>query len=318
MMEGMDTAERLLRLLGLLQRRPGWSAVELADHLEVTTRTVRRDISRLRAYGYPVEASAGHGGGYRFGSGANMPPLLLDDGEILAVTIGARLASQSAISGLEAASVSALGKLEQLIPSRLRHRLDDLDAVVFTDPRSQTPVDRGGFSRLTRAAATSVTVRFAYADQRATVTQRHVEPVRLVHARRNWFLVAFDLEREAWRTFRVDRVSDVVVTGRRFAHRDGPDPVRLVRRAAPPASFAFQALIDLDIDADTARRRIPPTIGLIEPVDEASCRLVAGTDDVEWLAGYLLGLPWSFEAHEPGELRTELRRRGGRIVRRHS
>lgn len=313
----METAERLLALLGLLQSRVDWSAESLAERLGVTTRTVRRDISRLRTYGYPVEAMAGHGGGYRFGSGGSLPPLLLDDRETLAVALGLRIASQAAITGLEEASVSALAKIEQLLPARLRPRLEQLDSIVFIDQRTGSTVDRGVFSTLTRAATVRVTVRLGYVDQRDALSERHVEPVRLVRNRNHWYLVAYDLDRAAWRTFRVDRVRNVEITQRRFIERTGPDPIKLVRRTVPVESYAHQAIIELSATASDARKHIPPTIATITPTGKDRCRLTIGTNDLPWLARYLISLPWPFEATEPPALRTELRTLGKTLARTH-
>jgi predicted DNA-binding transcriptional regulator YafY len=313
-----DEPTIVLALLGLLQSRIDWSAESLGERLGVTTRTVRRDVSRLRAYGYPVEAMAGHGGGYRFGPGGSLPPLLLDDHETLVVALGLRIASQAAISGLEDASVSALAKIEQLLPARPRPKLEQLDSIVFTEQRAGSVVDRGVFSALTRAATVRVTVRFGYVDQHDATSERNAEPVRLVRSRNHWYLVAYDLERGAWRTLRVDRVRDVEVTQRRFIERAGPDPIRLVRRTIPVENFAHRAVIELHATGDEARKRIPSTIAEIISVGTDRCCLIIGTDDLPWLARYLLVLPWYFEAVEPPALRHELRTLGKALAQRHT
>eukprot|EP01041_Mallomonas_annulata_P017003 gene17003-35238_t len=243
-MSVVDTAERLLALLGLLQHRWHWSAEELAERLEVTTRTVRRDVSRLRTYGYPVEAFAGHGGGYQLGRGASLPPLLLDDDETMAVAFGLGVVGVAAISGVagvDDAAVSALGKIEQLLPLRLRSRLDELDAatvVPFRDPGSLP--DRRIVMALAHAVSARRVTAFDYVDGRGTTTRREAEPARLVRLRHAWYLAAFDLGRDDWRTFRVDRIASVDVRDVPCSARTGPDPVELGRDG-----LARQFLADL-------------------------------------------------------------------------
>jgi predicted DNA-binding transcriptional regulator YafY len=332
----MDTAERLLALLGLLQRRLHWSADDLADELAVTTRTVRRDVVRLRTYGYPVEAFAGHGGGYQLGRGGSLPPLLLDDDETLAVALGLGVVGAAAIAGIDEAAVSALGKIEQLLPARLRSRLEDLGAASFTSFAGSaaspvSPGDRRAFTSLARAASGRVHVGFDYIDGRGATSRRRVEPVRLVHVRRTWYLAAFDLDRDDWRTFRLDRISAVELEPGRFPLRVGPDPVELVTRSAPPSWFEYRARVEVACSPDEARQRVPEQIGQLEVGPSASgtgstrdgaggstCVLVIGTDDLEWLGGYLIGLPWAFDVLEPAALRAIVRRRAAAIVATHT
>jgi predicted DNA-binding transcriptional regulator YafY len=317
---GMDTAERLLALLALLQRRLDWSADDLADRLNVTTRTIRRDVTRLRSYGYPVEAFAGHGGGYQLGRGGRLPPLLLGDDESLAVALGLRLCSFTALAGIDDAAVSALGKIEQLLPLRLRERLDHLDAVAIVGAHGRTAdqgtADRRAFTTLARAAASRLGIEFDYTDQHGNRRRRHVEPVRLVHARAHWYLVGYDLHRDDWRTFRLDRLTKLDVTAQRFAERAGPDPMELVDAAAPPEAFAHVATVRLDSSAAEARKRIPSYIAEISSADD-HCTLTIGTDDLTWLARYLISLPWTFEALAPDELRSEILSVAQTLVGRH-
>jgi predicted DNA-binding transcriptional regulator YafY len=316
----VDTAERLLALLGLLQRRLDWSADDLAERLDVTTRTIRRDVTRLRSYGYPVEAFAGHGGGYQLGRGGTLPPLLLDDDESLAVALGLRLTTFAALTGIDDAAVSALGKIEQLLPLRLRERLDHLDAVTIVDVRERgtDPVtgDRRTFTALARAAAGRFAVEFDYMDQRRAGSHRHVEPVRLVHARSHWYLVAYDLDRNDWRTFRVDRLTGAEVTAQRFSHRDGPDPIDLVEAAAPPDAFSYRAIVRVDCTPAEAIARIPPSIAVVSR-SRPGCKLTIGTDDLAWLAHYLMSLPWPFEVLGPDALRAEVATVAGAVAARH-
>lgn len=303
----MDTAERLLKLLGLLEGRIDWTAEELGRRLEVTTRTIRRDITRLRDLGYPVEAVAGPGGGYRLGAGGKLPPLLLDDDEALAVALGLRVSATTAVGGLEDPSLSALAKLEHVLPARLRSRLEDIsEATTSMLGGSRPEVDHSTLALVASTIRKRERLRLGYVDNEGRRTERHVEPVRLVHTGRHWYLVAFDLDRDDWRTFRLDRVSEPVATGMRAARRTGPDPVDLVQRGITVDAWKYPASILLRASADRAMREISPRVGTVEPIDETSCRLIIGADEMGWLARYLLSLSIGFEVESPDELRAEL------------
>lgn len=313
----MDAAERLLKLLGLLEGRIDWTAEELARRLEVTTRTVRRDITRLRSLGYPVEAMAGPGGGYRLGAGGKLPPLLLDDDEALAVALGLRVSATSAVGGLEDASLSAMAKLEHVLPPRLRSRLEDVsDATTSTLVGARTEVDHSSLSIVATTIRKKERLRCRYVDGEGRITERHIEPTRLVHTGRRWYLVAFDLDRDDWRTFRLDRVADPVSTGLRARSRRGPDPVELVQRGITVDAWKFPASIVLHTPAQRAERMIAPTVGTVEEIDDEKCRLVIGADEMTWLARYLLSLPVEFDVEEPQALRAELASMGEKLTRR--
>jgi predicted DNA-binding transcriptional regulator YafY len=313
----MDTAERLLKLLGLLEGRIDWTAVELGRRLEVTTRTIRRDITRLRDLGYPVEAVAGPGGGYRLGAGGKLPPLLLDDEEALAVALGLRVSATTAVGGLEDSSLSALAKLEHVLPPRLRSRLEDVsEATTSTFGASLTPVDHATLALVAATVRKTEKLRIRYRDNEGRVTDRHIEPVRLVHTGRRWYLVAFDLDRDDWRTFRLDRVFEPVATGMRATSRQGPDPVDLVRRGITVDAWRVPASVVLHTSADRAAREIAPTVGTLEPIDSDKCRLHIGADEMRWLARFLLGLSMDFDVEGPAELRAELAEIGGDLTRR--
>lgn len=315
----MDTAERLLKLLGLLEGRIDWTAEELARRLEVTTRTIRRDITRLRGLGYPVEAVAGPGGGYRLGAGGKLPPLLLDDEEAIAVALGLRVSATTAVGGLEDSSLSALAKLEHVLPARLRSRLEDIsDATTSTLLGSRPEVDHATLALTASTIRKSERLRLDYVDGEGKATERHVEPVRLVHTGRRWYLVAFDLDRDDWRTFRLDRVSTPVSTGMRAARRRGPDPVELVQRGITVESWKHRASVVLHATAELAAQEIPPTVGTIEPIDGSSCRLVIGADEMGWLARYLISIHVRFEVESPQELRDELAALGRDLAARFS
>lgn len=303
----MDAAERLLKLLGLLEGRIDWTAEELARRLEVTPRTIRRDITRLRTLGYPVEAMAGPGGGYRLGAGGKLPPLLLDDEEALAVALGLRVSATSAVGGLEDASLSALSKLEHVLPPRLRNRLEDVsEATTSTLAGARTEVDHSSLSVVATTIRKRERLRCQYVDAEGRVTERHIEPTRLVHTGRRWYLVSYDLDREDWRTFRLDRVAEPKPTGMRAKARTGPDPVELVQRGITVDAWKFAASVILEVPAPQAERIVSPTVGTVEAIDEDTCRLIIGADEMSWLARYLLSLPVRFDVEGPEELREEL------------
>ncbi len=220
----LQTSARLLRLLSLLQARRDWSGPELADRLGVTARTVRNDVERLRSLGYPVHATPGVAGGYRLGAGAALPPLLLDDDEAVAVAVGLRVAANGTVTGIEETSVRALAKLEQVLPSRLRYRVNALQAYTVPVAGSGGPtVDAHVLTAIAGACRDRERLRFDYRDHDGAVSVRAVEPHRLVHIRGRWYLVAWDVDRDGWRTFRVDRVEPRTPTGPRFAPREPPE-----------------------------------------------------------------------------------------------
>ncbi len=220
---------RLLGLLSLLQARPRWSGPELALRLGVTVRTVRRDVERLRRLGYPVASEVGTAGGYRLGAGGRaMPPLMLDREEALAVAVCLRSTATESIEGGGEAAVRALAKLEQLLPSVLRRQVGTLAAMTARLGSGASPVDPEVLVTLTRACRDGERLRVRYRDIRGRVTERRLDPHRLVSTARQWYLVARDVERAGWRSFRVDRLLAVEATGHQVAIEDPPDPVAFV------------------------------------------------------------------------------------------
>ncbi|GAB3893652.1 hypothetical protein GCM10029964_070780 [Kibdelosporangium lantanae] len=230
-----DTSARLLRLLSLLQTPRDWTGADLAERLEVDVRTVRRDIDKLRALGYPVDATRGTAG-YRLGAGAKLPPLLLDDDEAIAVAIGLRTAASGTVAGIEESSLRALAKLDQVLPSRLRHRVNLLHAVTVTVPGRGPSVDPDVLTTVARACHDHQELRFDYQSRDAEPSVRHVRPHRLVHTAHRWYLVAWDVERDDWRTYRVDRLRPRIPTGPRFTPGPPPDDdlVRYLSRGCRP------------------------------------------------------------------------------------
>src|SRR5919199_6094248 len=232
-----NTSSRMLRLLSLLQTHRYWPGAELASRLEVSERTLRRDVERLRELGYPVDAQRGVDGGYQLAAGTNLPPLVLDDEEAVALTIGLRAAAQGAVAGIEESSVRALAKMVQIMPPHLRRRVDALrSATVPAVWGSVGPqVDAGVLTAIAQACRDEERMRFSYTATTGETTSRHVEPHWLVSLGRRWYLVAFDLRRDDWRTFRVDRIDGARATGMRFRPRqlpgDDQDPAAWVRRS---------------------------------------------------------------------------------------
>ncbi|WP_106399162.1 helix-turn-helix transcriptional regulator [Actinocorallia populi] len=304
-----DPSDRLLRLLSLLQTPREWPGPELADRLGVTPRTIRRDVERLRRLGYPVHAAQGNIGGYRLTSGTAMPPLLLDDDEAIAVAVGLGTAATAAIDGVEEASLRALAKLEQVLPSRLRHRVTALSEAAVVLPRPDGPAAQAAdLASLAAACAAREKVRFAYAKPHSEPTRRLVEPHRLVVVERLWYLVAYDEDRAAWRSFRADRISEVHRTGVRVPARElpgGVDTRTWVTRAMPPRDVRARLL--LHVPFDRAASQVPAWQGTLEPVDDTSCLLHTAPDSPRYLAHRITLLPVPYTLLDPPELAAHLR-----------
>ena len=306
----MSTSSRLLRLLSLLQTPRDWTGSELAQRLEVSPRTVRNDIERLRDLGYPVHATRGSIGGYRLEAGASMPPLLLEDEEAVAVAIGLRTATSGAVTGIEETSLRALAKLEQVLPPRLRRQVGMLQDVTLQVQRwPYETVDPEALTTIARLAREHFTLRFDYSDRRETSSQRHVEPYRIVHAGQRWYLVAWDLDRKDWRTFRVDRMRPGMSPGPRFSPRPITDEEvqALISRGVPPEARRHQARVVVHMPADQLSQRVGRWMGTITPIDETSCTLTTGAERLEDLAVYLGMLGADFRVTEPPELVAQLR-----------
>lgn len=313
----MDPSVRLLRLLSLLPARPWWSGPELAGRLEVSARTLRRDVTRLRELGYPVSATGGREGGYRLGAGGRLPPLLLDDDEAVATTIGLQLAT---VAGVGTSAVVALGKLDQVLPPRLRERVRALQESTVQLPGPARPaLDPSVLTTLATGCRDGEGLRFTYQNHAGQVSERRVEPYQIVHSGNWWYLVARDRDRQAWRTFRIDRITAVVATGQRHRITDPPDAVALVLEGTKLAIRRYEARILLELPYEQAQRAFPPVYGVVvEDASEGRSILRVAADDLPSLATYAAGLSYDFEVLDPPELRTELRRRALAIAERHS
>ena len=307
----LETSARLLRLLSELQTPRDWTGRQLAERLGVSVRTVRNDIERLRSLGYPVHATRGAVGGYRLGAGAALPPLLLDDEEAVAVAIGLRTAASGSIAGIEETSLRALAKLEQVLPSRLRRRVNTLQTYVIPVVPSGTgqQVDAQVLTALTAACRDHERLRFDYTGRDAAESRREVEPYRLVNWGRRWYLVAWDLVREDWRTFRVDRLTPKVPTGPRFAPRELPaeDMARYVSEHVSSAPWRTRAEVTVHAPAAQVAERVPSWVGPVQAIDENTCVLSTGSENPEMLASYLGMIGADFTVTEPPELVAALR-----------
>ncbi|MFF4491169.1 helix-turn-helix transcriptional regulator [Streptomyces sp. NPDC001544] len=314
-----DTPARLLQLLSLLQTPREWPGGELAERLGVSRRTVRRDVDRLRELGYPVQATMGADGGYRLVAGKAMPPLVLDDEEAVAIAVGLRAGAGHAVAGVDEASVRALAKLEQVLPARLRHRVSTLQAATTLltsgDGASIAP------ETLTVMASTVAgreRLRFAYRAKDGSESRRLTEPYRLVSTGRRWYLVAYDLNRDDWRTFRVDRVSDPFATGARFTPRELPtgSAAEYLRRSIHGRQDGYEYEVEFAESVDFVASRVPAWVGRPEPVGSGGC-VVRGTSGgpTEWLAARLAMVGCDFVVRRPEELRICVRELGGRLSR---
>jgi predicted DNA-binding transcriptional regulator YafY len=315
----LQTSARLLSLLSLLQSPREWTGAELAARLGVTTRTVRNDVDRLRNLGYPVHATRGSVGGYRLGAGSSLPPLLLDDEEAVAVAAGLRTAATGSIAGIEESSLRALAKLEQVLPSRLRRRVNAVQTYMMSVPPDRTgpTVSASALSAITAACRDRERLRFDYQAHSGEATRREVEPYRLVTWGRRWFLVAWDTSRQDWRTFRVDRISLKTPNGSRFTARDLPaeDLASYVARGVSAAGMRYRARVIVHAPAAVIAERLPAALGPVEAIGELTCAVNSGAESVEMLALWLGMLGADFELTDCPELVEQLRLLGTRYLR---
>lgn len=298
----VQTSARLLALLSLLQVRREWTGQELADRLEVGPRTIRRDVEKLRSLGYPVEAAPGVAGGYRLGAGGELPPLLLDDSEAVAVAVGLRTAASGSIEGIEETSVRALAKLEQVLPSRLRRRVSALGDATSAFSVEGPRIDADLLATIAGACRDTVRLRFSYTAKDDRSSQRHTEPCAVVHSGYRWYLVAFDLDRDDWRTFRIDRIRGRVRPGERGRKRipPGGDPSAFVREQLRGTGGTDRdtspGRIRIRLRAAAARGRIPSRYATVEPDGEDACVV---TTRGGWSRNFLV---WMALLDEPMEV----------------
>jgi predicted DNA-binding transcriptional regulator YafY len=304
---------RTLRLLSLLQSRRYWAGAELADRLEVSPRTLRRDIDRLRELGYPVEAQRGVDGGYQLAAGAVLPPLLLDDDEAVAIGVGLHSAIQAGtVTGIEESSLRALSKVIQVMPSSLRRRIDALAEMTVPMPwrESGVSVDAEILVSVAQACRDGERLGFAYTNHSGAPSDREVDPHRLVLLGRRWYLVAWDLNRFDWRTFRLDRLTDPRVTGAHAIPRDLPaeNAAAFVRSSIETATSRYQVEVLIDAPAAVVRERVGPW-GTLDDVGSGQCRFHMISDSLDWPTMVLGNAGAEFEVVSPPELVDHLRGR---------
>jgi predicted DNA-binding transcriptional regulator YafY len=313
----LETSARLLRLLSLLQARRDWTGTELATRLGVTTRTIRNDVDRLRGLGYPVDARPGVAGGYRLGAGGSLPPLLLDDEEAVAVAVGLRTAASGSVAGIEETSVRALAKLQQVLPPRLRRRVSAFQSCALPVPSRGPQVDPDVLTVIASACRDHERLRFDYRAHSGAHSKRSVEPYRLVNDRRRWYLVAWDTDRDAWRTFRADRIEPRTPAGPRFTPRALPSDREIaarVARGAGEAMWRYRARVIVHAPAAYVRGRLPVPME-VESLGQDRCAFEPGSDDPEMLAVYLGMLGADFEVVDAPELVDALRQLARRYQR---
>jgi predicted DNA-binding transcriptional regulator YafY len=297
----------MLQLLTLLQTHRFWQGAELAGRLEVSERTVRRDVERLRDLGYPVDAVRGAAGGYQLQAGAALPPLLLDDEEAVAIAVGLRAAAGGMVAGIEETSARALAKLVQVMPPRLRRRVDALQAATVPVSFPGPTVDSGVLAMVAQACRDAERVRFDYRSYDGRESRRHVEPHRLVSLGRRWYLVGYDLTRHDWRSFRLDRIGDAETTGARFRQRDVPtgDAAVFVQQSLRSIPQQHDVSVVVEASADRLRAAAGRWAD-VEDLGPDRCRLRMQVDDLAWPTMLLTSVGAPFRVEAPAALRDYL------------
>lgn len=305
----MTTSARMLRLLSLLQTHRYWPGGELSERLEVSPRTLRRDIDRLRELGYAVDAVRGVSGGYQLRAGGQLPPLLLEDEEAVAIAVGLRTAAAGAVAGMEETAVQALTKVTALMPPRLRRQLDALRTQTDNVTWGGGPVvDAATLTTLAQACRDDEPLRFTYTAREADPTERWVEPHRLVSLGRRWYLVAYDRDRQDWRSFRVDRIDGARLSGSRFRPRDLPaaDALTFVQSGIRRMPQKHDVRVLVDARAERVQQAVGHW-GTVTPEGDGA-RLVMNVDDLQWPVMVLAQIGAPFTVESPSALVEEVRR----------
>ena len=312
----LSATARLIRLLSLFQAQRSWTGADLAARLEITERTLRRDVDRLRSLGYTVDSTSGVAGGYRLGAGTAMPPLLLEDEEAIAVALG--LGNPVGASGdIENASMRALAKLEQLMPPRLRRRLDSVRSSVVPVMHDKSPVRLKAVSFLAEACTDRLELRFGYRDHHDALTERTAQPHRVVQAGRRWYLLAWDVAREDWRTFRLDRIVEPEPTGERFTPRRLPhgDVAAYMEHALKVSPYLHHAQVVVHAPVEALEPYLGWVGGTPQAVGDGSTRIATAANSLDALAVWLGCLPHDFEVESPLELVGHIALVAGRLAR---
>jgi predicted DNA-binding transcriptional regulator YafY len=311
-----ETTGRVLQLLGLLQSRRVWTGDELAERLAVTTRSVRRDVERLRELGYPVRASRGHGGGYQLGAGAALPPLLLDADEAVAMAVCLRLAAGGSVAGVAESAVRTLSKLDQVMPARLRSQVSAVhEATVTLAPQAESPVRPDVLMTLARACRDHEHVEVDYTDRAGATSRRRLEPYQLVTTGRRWYLVAYDRDRTDWRSLRLDRMASVRARGSTFTPRSAPDAASYVQKAISASPYRYLARVRYSMPEEAVAQYFTAASASVEADGENACVVTAGGDDPERIVLYFAMVGAPFEVLEPPEVIAAARAVSARLHR---
>jgi len=314
-----NTSSRTLRLLSLLQTRRYWPGEELARQLRVSPRTLRRDIDRLRELGYPIQAQRGVAGGYQLAAGTALPPLVVDDEEAVALALGLQAAASGAVEGIAESSVRALAKVVQVMPARLRRRVQALGAMTVPaswEGSAGAGVDPGVLTAIALACRDTERIRFSYTAADGRQAERHVEPHRLVLLGRRWYLAGYDLDRQAWRSYRLDRLAAPLGTGVRFRPRELPaaDAAAFVRAGIQSARAGYDIEVIVGAPAPVVRERIGRWASVSE-INADRCRVRMTADALEWPVMGLGMVGADFQVISPPELIDWMRDWGARFSR---
>jgi predicted DNA-binding transcriptional regulator YafY len=314
----VDPTLRILKLLTLLQTHRSWSGDSLAEKLSVSPRTLRRDIERLREFGYRISAERGEHGGYQLDVGSELPPLVLDDDEAVAMVVGLRSNSAGSVAGIEEASVTALAKVEQVMPSRLQKKVKALSKYVETGVFSDRPkIDLDIVVELAQACRDCVRVEFAFTGGTGDLVKRRVEPHRLVSLGMRWYLLAWDNDRNDWRTFRSDRIQEVCGTGRGFSPREipGGNATDFVKATVGSMWGGVDVAIVFEAPVEDVQKRWPARGCEFEAVGSSQTRVTTSTDSLAWMAMSAAVTGFVFEVEKPPELIEECRTLAARLQR---
>lgn len=309
----MATSTRILELLGLLQGRRHWPAAVLADRLGVSARTLRRDIEGLQKLGYPIASSRGTGGGYQLAAGASLPPLVLTEEEATAVVLGLKHVASGGAATHGDGALSAMAKIVQVLPAKIRSRINSLGSMTSTTTLAQRSAitDVADLTTLSLACRDSESVQFEYRAATGEHSTRRVDPYRIVNDTQRMYLIAYDVERYDWRTFRVDRMQSVQRTRRSFHRRTPPfdDPASYVRQQQRSSGSGPRVRITIHAPSERVSAELSGHLE-VEAIDAVSCsvsgRLVRGAESMQWVAFALGAIGAPFVVHEPQELQRHL------------
>lgn len=309
-----DPTTRALRLLGLFQTRALWTSEELAGRLGVTRRSIRRDVDRLRELGYPVRASSGSGGGYQLGAGGALPPLLLAEDEAVAIAVCLRLAAGGTVAGVSESAVRTLAKLDQVMPARAREQVSAIHGSTVTVGAARAVVDPEVLMATSRACRDRVHATIRYVDRQGRETERRLEPTSLVAVASRWYLLAYDLDKDDWRSFRLDRVQVVTVGTLPNQPREVPDPASYITRSVSRSPYRHVVTARVRMSLAELRERVSPLTGEVSDLGEGWCELVMGGESLDYLAAELVLLGTTTQVLDPPELVEHLEVVKARLV----